>query len=104
MLIEERVYKIQAGRIGEYLSIYDAGPRALQQQVLGNLIGYFITEIGGLSSLVHLWGFETFEDRMARRGKLAEEPLWQEYLRACTPMIQSMDNRILVPTAFSPIR
>ena len=29
---------------------------------------------------------------------------WQEYLKACTPLIVRIENRLLVPTAFSPIR
>ena len=32
-------------------------PRELQQRILGNLIGYFTTEIGMLNQSVHLWGY-----------------------------------------------
>jgi hypothetical protein len=104
MIVEERIYKIAAGRLPEYLERYEALGLGLQQRVLGNLIGYFTTEIGPLSTLVHLWGYQSLEDRNERRATLAREPAWQEYLKVCTPMILEMENRILVPTSFSPLR
>jgi hypothetical protein len=104
MIVEERIYRIAAGRLPEYLERYEAMGLELQKRVLGNLIGYFTTEIGPLSSLVHLWGYESLEDRSERRSALGREPTWQEYLKVCTPMILEMENRILVPTAFSPLR
>jgi hypothetical protein len=104
VIVEERTYTIAAGRLSEYLGRYEEMGLALQTRILGNLIAYFSTEIGALSTLVHLWGYTDLNDRATRRAELAREPGWQEYLRVCTPMIVSMENRILVPTAFSPLR
>jgi hypothetical protein len=104
MIIEERIYRIQAGRLPEYLAKYQEMGLELQKRVLGNLIGYFTTDIGPLSTLVHLWGYESLDERAARRAALANESAWQDYLRVCTPLIVDMENRILLPTAFSPIR
>lgn len=104
MLIEERIYTIAAGKLPTYLALYTNGPLDLQTRILGNLLGYFTSEIGPLSTLVHLWGYASFEDRISRREALAAEPEWQNYLSAVTPMIVRMENRLLVPTAFSPIR
>ncbi len=104
MIVEERIYRIQAGKLPEYLARYEAMGLELQKRVLGNMIGHFTTEIGPLSTLVHLWGYDSLEDRAQRRAALAKEPAWQEYLAACTPMIVEMENRILLPTAFSPLR
>jgi hypothetical protein len=76
----------------------------LQKKILGNMLGYFTTEIGELNAFVHLWGYESFEERSRRRTLLAAEPAWQEYLAQIRPMLQSMSNRLLAPTEFSPIR
>lgn len=103
MIVEERIYTIAPGKLGAYLEIYTKGPLDLQKRIQGNLIGYFTTEVGQLSSLVHFWGYDSFEDRLERRARLAAEPEWQEYLKACTPMIIEMQNRIMLPTLFSPI-
>ena len=39
-----------------------------------------------------------------RRAKLAAAPGWGDYLEAATPFLLKMENRILVPTAFSPMK
>jgi hypothetical protein len=105
MIVEERIYTIQAGRVPEYLDIYEKMGRELQMRVLGNMLGYFQTEVGEPGSgLVHLWGYADVADRAARRAALAREPAWQDYLKACTPLIVRIENRLLIPTAFSPIR
>ncbi len=104
MIVEERCYSILPGRLADFLALYTSGPHELQRRIQGNLLGYFTTEIGGLSSLVNLWGYESLDERMKRRAQLAAEPEWQAYLKKCTPFIQKMENRILMPTSFSPIQ
>jgi hypothetical protein len=100
---EQRIYTIAAGRLPEFLAIYEERGLAIQCRFLGRLIGCFTTEVGELSTIVYLWGYHDMEDRGRRRTALAGETAWQEYLAACTPLIQKMENRILMPTSFSPL-
>jgi hypothetical protein len=106
MLVEERCYLLKGDFTpAMYLEAYKStGAMELQQRILGYMLGYFVTEIGDLNALVHLWGYDSFEERTRRRGLLAAEPVWQDYLARIRPMLQSMSNRLLVPTDFSPIR
>lgn len=105
MIVEERCYVLRMPwGPQEYLALYEAEGLAVQRDTLGRLLGYFHTEVGGLNSMVHLWGYDSFEDRMRRRAALAADPRWQSYLTRIRPMIESMSNRLLVPTSFSPIR
>lgn len=106
MLIEERCYVIKPEwTSAAFLQIYQTtGALDVQRRILGNLLGYFTTEVGELNALVQLWGFDSFEERSRRRTLLGTEPSWQEYLKNIRPMLQSMKNRLLVPTDFSPIR
>ncbi|SIO67039.1 NIPSNAP protein [Bradyrhizobium erythrophlei] len=104
MIVEERIYSIIPGQLGAYLKIYTSGPLDLQKRILGKLLGYFTTEVGELSTLVHLWCYESLNDRAERRALLAQDPEWQTYLEVCTPLIVRMENRLLLPTDFSPIR
>ncbi|QRR33641.1 NIPSNAP family protein [Hydrogenophaga sp. YM1] len=106
MLIEERCYVLHAEYTpAMYLDLYrQTGALDLQMKTLGNLLGYFVTEVGELNALVHLWGYDSFEERARRRALLAAEPVWQDYLVKIRPMLQSMNNRLLTPTGFSPIR
>lgn len=106
MLVEERVYVLRPEYPPvAYLEAYKrTGALELQTKILGRLLGFFTTEIGELNSVVHFWGYDSFEDRSVRRAQLAAESVWQNYLAEIRPMLQSMNNRILVPTDFSPIR
>lgn len=104
MIVEERTYRIKPGQLPAYLALYDGRPRELQQAILGNLVGYFTTESGDLNNLVHLWAYDSFDERTERRARLAAESDWQAYLVRCTPLILRMSNRFLTPLPFSPIR
>lgn len=106
MIVEERVYALKPEYpVQALLDVYEGtGALELQRRLLGRLLGYFTTEVGTLNCVVHLWGYDNFEDRSIRRAALNAEPIWQQYLQRIRPMLASMENRILLPTAFSPIR
>lgn len=104
MIVEERTYRIKPCKLPTYLDLYDGRPRQLQQAILGNLVGYFTTESGDLNNLVHLWAYDSLDQRAARRALLAQEADWQAFLERCTPLILKMTNRFLAPLPFSPLR
>lgn len=103
MLVEERTYTLHVGKTAAYLKAYEEAGLEVQRAILGNLIGYFTTEIGTLNQIVHLWGYESMDDRQERRRKLQEDPAWQSYVTTIRPFVLHQENRILVPTSFSPI-
>lgn len=102
MIVEQRTYRFKAGQVPAFMALYEAGPMELQRRVLGNLIGYYVTEIGGLNQTVHLWGYESLDDRAARRAELMQQPEWRAFLKEILPMLETQDSQILVPTGFSP--
>lgn len=105
MLVEERCYVLRMPYgVQDYLALYEAEGLDIQRAILGHMLGYFHTEVGQLNTMVHLWSYDSFEERSARRSALAADPAWQRYLSRIRPMIESMSNRLLVPTSFSPIR
>jgi hypothetical protein len=68
MIVEMRTYNVQNGATAECLRVYEAEGLAIQKKVLGNLIGYFYSEIGPLNQIIHLWGFKDLNDRQQRRA------------------------------------
>lgn len=104
MIIEKRTYVLHPGRVPEYLRLYEEEGFAIQEPVLGNLIGYFYTEIGTANEVIHMWGYEDYADRDRRRAELAARPDWQAYLAKILPMIRTMENAILKGASISPIR
>lgn len=104
MIVEERIYRVRNGRMGRYLQLVREEGLAIQQPILGHLVGYFTTEIGVLSQVTHLWAYADLEDRRRRRQQLADDPRWQAFLPKLAETIEQAENRILLPTDFSPLR
>ncbi len=102
MIYEERIYTIKIGAMAEYLQNYQILGLPVQKQVLGHLIGFWTTEIGGLNKVVHIWGYNDLDERMEKRKALAEHPDWPKYLNAALPLIIDQENRLLTPASFSP--
>lgn len=104
-IIEERCYVLHTSVTpADYLKLYEAEGLAVQSESLGSPLGYFATETGELNAVVSLWRYESFEDRQARRAKLASQQAWKDYLAKVRPMIGSMSNRLLSPAAFSALK
>jgi len=104
MIYEERIYRIVPGRVAEYLKNYETLGLPIQREVLGNLVGFFQTEIGALNTVVHIWAYDSLDDRAARRAALGAHPGWPAYLKANLHLIVSQENRVLTPVSFSPLK
>ena len=103
MLIEERIYTLRPVATGEYLRLYEAEGLAIQKRILGRMVGYFVSEIGPLNQLIHMWAYDSFEDRMRRRAALLADPGWQGYIAKIKDLLLHQESKLLVPTSFSPI-
>ena len=104
MIVEQRDYHVTTGKLNELVALYETEGIELQQRYLGNLLGVFTTDIGALSTYTSLWGYESFADREERRARLQADDAWKAFLARIQPLIHTQHNRILIPTAFSPIR
>jgi len=72
--------------------------------VLGNLLGYFRTAVGhDLNEVVRWWDFADLNDRAQRRAALWEDPEWLDFALGCPAPVRQR-NRLLTPTAWSPVR
>ena len=103
MIVEQRDYHVYTGKLSELVGLYADEGIAIQQEVLGGLIGVFTTDVGALSTYTSLWGYESFAEREQRRAALQSRSDWQAFLARIQPLIHTQQSRILVPTAFSPI-
>jgi hypothetical protein len=105
MIVEQRTYVLHTGAsLNEYLEAYENIGLPAQKPILGGFLGYFVTEFGRQNELNHFWAYKDLEDRKTRRAELAKSTQWQECLGVIRPMIMTMENRIMYPTSFSPIR
>jgi hypothetical protein len=104
MILDERSYAIHPAHVREYLEIYEAEGMALQVSHLGDLVGWFTTDIGVVNEVVHIWRYADLGDRERRRAAMEADPRWQAFRQRTSGFVQSMRSRILRPTSFSPMR
>jgi hypothetical protein len=102
MLVEQRLYTVAPGQLKAYLSAYQAHGLAVHTEILGHWLGCYVTEIGPLNQIVHLWGFASFEDRLERRERLAADPRWHKYLREAAGLVIQQETRLLKRAPFTP--
>jgi NIPSNAP len=103
MIVEQRDYHVYTGKLPELLEIY-AGAIEVQKEILGHFVGAFTTEVGALSTYTHIWAYQSFEERLERRARLLADERWKPVLDRIQPLIHTQETRILLPTAFSPLR
>lgn len=100
MLVEERCYTTHPGKVGAYLALYEAEGLAVQQRILGRMVGYYRAEIGELNQVVHLWAYTDLAERAQRRATLLADPQFKAYLQKMLPLLVSQSSRILLPASF----
>jgi len=104
VIVEQRDYHVFTGKLNELVTLYETEGIELQERYLGNLIGAFTTDVGALSTYTSMWGYASYAEREQRRARLQADDAWKAFLGRIQPLIHTQVNRILVPTAFSPIR
>ena len=104
MIVEERTYHVYTGKLAEIVGLYANEGTEVQQELLGNLIGAFTVDVGDVSSIVHLWAYDSYAERERRRALLQADQGGKAFLPKIQPMIHTQRTRILLPTSFSPIR
>ena len=71
---------VYPGQHLKYLDTYEKEGLEIQRPILGNLVGYFFTDIGPLNQIVHMWGYESLDERAIRRKKLFGYEGWRAYV------------------------
>lgn len=104
MFYEMRTYTVQPGKLKEYLQYFEQeGLPIISRHA--TLVGWWYTEIGMLHQLVHIWAWESLDERVKRRAALLEDRDWMErFIAKATPLLVSQESKIMLAASFSPIR
>jgi hypothetical protein len=103
MLVDIRRYTIVPGMLKAYLEVYERHGLPVQRRHVGDPLGYFISEVGELNQVVHLWGYEDAADRQQRRAQMERDPDWVEYkkMTASGKYIQRQENQLVISASWS---
>lgn len=99
MLYEFRTYTTGPGQ-APLLAKYSAEiGRDIRGDDHGKLEGYWLTEIGPLNQVMHLWSYEDMDHRTEVKAKLSQNQDWKnKYLTKSGPLIRRQDNRLMYAT------
>lgn len=100
MFVDERIYTLKAGEVPTFLKLYEEEGMEVQVRILGKMVGYYFTDIGPLNQIVHMWGYDSLDDRFERRKQLQASEEWQSYARKMRPLVTNVENKLLVPAPF----
>lgn len=108
MIYELRTYTAMPGRMKDLQARFRDHTCALFEKHGMTNVGYWVNSVGGRSDeLVYLLGFADAADRDRAWKDFATDPAWAEAAAASEangPLVHHLDNRLLAPTDFSPLR
>ena len=103
MIHELRTYSVAGGQLDTVLRLSAEVGRAARGDDYGKLEGYWTTEIGQLGQVVHLWSYQSLDERRRLRAALMENRAWvEDYLPVLRPLLLRQDIRLL--EAFLPFK
>lgn len=107
MLYDHRYYCVRSGTLKKQLALYEQFGWEVQRKHLGNPLAFLITETGNVNSYVHIWQYKDAGDRMQKRARLAEDPVWQRYLEKAAEagyIVSQQTSQLVDAPFFSPNR
>ena len=105
MIVEQRTYTIKPLRTADFLELYERAALPLQKKYLGHLVGFFVSEIGPLNQVVHLWAFDSLAERERRRKLMTEDAAWPFYVKELRALdiIVGQETKLMKSVSFSPV-
>ncbi|WP_102346412.1 NIPSNAP family protein [Bacillus sp. Marseille-P3661] len=104
MYFEMRTYTIKLGKTQEYLQLFEEVALPIISKY-STLVGYWYTDIGDLNQVIHIWKYESLDDRAIKRRALYSDPEWiEKVLPAAGPLLEKQENKIMYAANFSPIK
>ena len=98
MIIEMRTYTVRPGTIAEVVKRFgDALPN--RQKYGDQLVAVWQSEVGQLNQFIHVWAYDSFEQRTSVRGAAMKDPGWPPQNGE---FLVDMQNEIFHPAPFSP--
>ena len=103
MIFEKRTYRMNPGKVGEFLKVYEENGIGIITRY-ARLIGCWQSESGTLNEVVFIWAYDDYGHRQTQRAKLAQDTEWQAFVPTILPFLAHQESSFLTPAAFSPLK
>lgn len=103
-IYEKRTYAVILGKMPEVVRLYrEQGWPALEAGGFAkNLVGYFTSDTGELHQLVHLWRFDSDDDRRAHWKRLFADEAFMAFAVQLRPLLRKQDVQLLLAAPWGP--
>jgi len=96
MIYELRTYTVKPGTLGDMVKAASTVSRDIRGDNFGKLEGYWMTEIGPLNQVLHMWSYDSFEERAKLRAELSRNSRWTgEYIPLIRPLLSHQSVRLM---------
>jgi hypothetical protein len=108
MIYEERIYTIMPGKMGDIERRFAQHTMRLFEKHGIKVVGFWRTAIGRQNfELVYILEFADANDRMQKWEAFQKDPEWTKARNDSEthgPLVAQVENKILVPLPFSPLK
>ena len=104
VIYEKRTYSVKVGEMQEVKRLYstEGWPVITSAGFDKRLIGYFTSDTGDLHQLIHLWRFESDEDRRGFWSQVYENKRFMAFARKLRPLINTQNVQLMLAAPWGP--
>jgi hypothetical protein len=104
MIVDVRTYTLIPRKMAKYLELFEKHALPVMKRHDLELMGYYVSYIGALNQVVHLWRYDSLADMERKRAARDADPAWSEFLSLTEGMLLVQEDKVMRPASFSPIR
>src|SRR6185437_7058140 len=97
MIIEMRTYTLKPGNIPTFEERF--GGALATREKFSKLAAFWHSEVGPLNQVIHVWPYETMDERTRLRAEATKLQGWPPNVRE---FVVSQKSQIFIPAPFSP--
>ena len=94
-VVDIRIYTIRPRGVAEFLRLYEELALPIAVKHWGPPVAFYVSEIGPLNQVYHLWEFDSLADMERCRAAIAGDPDFKKYLDATDGMIVAQEDRVV---------
>jgi hypothetical protein len=102
MIVDVRTYTLVPRKMAQYLALFEEHALPVMRRHGLDLMGYYVSQIGALNQVVHLWRYDSLADLEKKRAARDADPAWGAYLARTEGMVLMQEDKIMRPAPFSP--
>lgn len=104
MIVDVRTYTVIPRKLPQYVAFFESHALPVVKRHGLELMGFYVSYIGPLNQVVHLWRYDSLADLEKKRAVRDADPAWAEFLKLTEGMVLMQEDKVMQPTAFSPQR